>query len=335
VSDDSQIPMLVLTDALRSPQVRVGHIGGNFTLPRTVKLVSLLSGAGGAALGLMTALILFGGSLKPSIYFSVLFGFAGVFVTSWSPMKGESMAKWLGLSVMSRRKKIKLDGHDVTLAVGIAVLHSVNTGDVRILPGAVNIPVSQYDERGVRMGREALFDKLLDVQGNTDSPWLGSGVGYGEDIGEADATSDGWRSHGAVQSHRQLMRRASDVVAGRENAALDPVRSAGAFVLRAAPRAPAAPTPFPAAPPRAHQGPPVTATAPAVIPSPVLDHVRREVADEPTTATVAPRQQGDGAVTAFRPFGAPVLGDTSIQEGSLEKPGRDEGPSSGWVRVDS
>ena len=332
VSDDSQIPMLVLTDALRSPQVRVGRIGGNFTLPRTVKLVSLLSGAGGAALGLMTALVLFGGSLKPSIYFSVLFGFAGVFITSWSPMKGESMAKWVGLSVRSRRKKIKLDGHDVTLAVGIAVLHSVNTGDVRILPGAVNIPVSQYDERGVRLSREALFERLLDVQGSSSSAWLGSDGESGSDINEADANSDGWRSRGAVQSHRQLMRTASDVVSGRDSGGSGAGHSAGAFVQKVAPHTPPTSAPLPPVPPRPLNEVRTAPLAPLV--EPLHDSDVTAVVRESSAADAPVDSQHSYDHRPLRQFGAPVFGETSIETGEVPPPSGNDSSSSGWVRVE-
>ena len=70
--NQSQGPlMIVATEALSAPKVRVGHIGGNFTLPRTVPLTSLIAAAIGALLGLAVSLIIVPG-LTPHV---ILCGF--------------------------------------------------------------------------------------------------------------------------------------------------------------------------------------------------------------------------------------------------------------------
>ena len=358
--DDSQIPMLVLTDALRSPQVRIGRIGGNFTLPRTVKLVSLLAGGAGAAIGLMLALIFFGGSLKPSLYFSILLGAGGVFVTSWSPIKGESLSKWLGLSVQNRRKKIKVEGQEVTLAVGIAVLSEVRTGDVHLIPGAVNIPVTQYDERGVRLSREALFDRLLDEQGDSESPWLGTHSGAGVEMDDGEG-GDAWRSRGALSTHRQLMRRASDVVAGIDdhvppvspappspaptsaapspsapasaNAVFGRPSSAGAFgprPLAGSQQGPVVPPMTPPAPPM--PVPPIAHSEPAVHTedSSALPMFERAMRERPHFKAPSTDSLDEDEILPAHAFGAPVLGDGAVEAGPERS---DDDSGSGWVRV--
>lgn len=194
--------MLVLTDALKSPKVRIGHIGGNFTLPRTVPLAALVAGLSGALLGLALGFFIIGG-LQGTLYSSVLLGAAGVFVVTWSPLKGESMGMWLGLQANSRRKKLTLNGEPVQLAVGIAVLGEVITGKVRIASGAVTIPPSQYDERGVPINAEDIFHRLLSLRGIPAV--AGVYEPSGESIHEARVGRGGEVALAALATHRQLV----------------------------------------------------------------------------------------------------------------------------------
>jgi hypothetical protein len=152
--------MLVLTDALKTPKIRIGHIGGNFTLPRTVPMASLVAGGVGAAVGLLLGFGFLGGT-GPSVYSAVICGAVGVFFVTWSPLKGESLLKWLGLRVKRQRQNLSVDGEPVQLAVGIALVNEVILGAVRIRAGAVTVPASQYDERGVHLKVEQIFDRLL------------------------------------------------------------------------------------------------------------------------------------------------------------------------------
>lgn len=162
-------PMLILTDALKAPKIRIGHIGGKFTLPRTVPMATLLAGAGGAAVGLLFGFGILGGT-GPSVYSAVVCGAIGVFFVTWSPLKGESLIKWLGLRVKSKRQNLSVDGEPVQLAVGIAVVNEVILGRVRILAGAVSIPASQYDERGVHLHVDEIFDRLLSEPSTYQGP---------------------------------------------------------------------------------------------------------------------------------------------------------------------
>jgi hypothetical protein len=199
--------MIVATDALRPPQIRIGHIAGNITLPRTIPLRTLLIGGGGALLGLSIGFIIGGGNLSFTMYGTATGAALGAFLVSWSPLKGESLGKWLGLKVLNSRRKIKLKGESVQLAVGIAVLTEATIGKVHLFPGAVNVPPSQYDERGVRLRASQIFDHMLDASGLAELDWVGVHAGEGhsledheelwEEYGSADAASAAMRRHRA------------------------------------------------------------------------------------------------------------------------------------------
>ena len=158
--------MIVATEALTPPKVRIGHIGGNFTLPRTVPLASLIAGACGALVGFLFALVVDPG-LTFMVFGIVIGGAAGVAAVTMSPLKGESLSRWLGLQLRTRRQRIKLEGDVVQLAVGIALLKSATVGEVRLTPGAVNVRPSQYDERGVAISQQDILRTVLDTAGVT------------------------------------------------------------------------------------------------------------------------------------------------------------------------
>jgi len=231
--------MIVATDALRPPKIRIGHIGGNFSLPRTVPLATLIAGAGTGLFGLTVAFIFFHGGIGPVVYGGGLGAAAGVFAVTWSPLKGESLAKWLGLSVRNRRTRIELNGETVQLAVGIAVLSSVTTGTVRVAAGAVNVPPSQYDERGVRVDSGSVFDQLLDERGRAGAPWIGSMPGS-QRLEDVEELWIGRTNHAqvsrAIGAHRDLIQRRGSV--SNAGGAAPIVPGAGTFTPRTNPEQP-------------------------------------------------------------------------------------------------
>jgi hypothetical protein len=164
VAEQQGPPMIVATEALSSPKVRVGHIGGNFTLPRTIPLTSLIAGAVGAFVGLLLAVVVVPG-LEPMLFCAVLGGLGGVAVVTWSPLKGESLSRWLGLRFRQGRQRIHVESDVVQVAVGVALLKSATLGTVRIVPGAVNVPPSQYDERGAPIDPDDALRQMLEAQG--------------------------------------------------------------------------------------------------------------------------------------------------------------------------
>lgn len=144
------IPMIAATEILRPKGARVGHIG-NINLPRPILIKNLFAGAGGAMLGAMLGVIFSGvGGVGPVLWGAAFCGGLGVFIVTYSPLQGEPMWRWLALVFGFRRKKrLERDGKPVRPAIGIAPVVRVPDGWVRVRRGAVNVPPSQYDERGV------------------------------------------------------------------------------------------------------------------------------------------------------------------------------------------
>jgi len=139
--------MLVATDALRSPELRIGTIGQSFTLPRTVRAVSLFAGGAGAVAGMVLLPIFVGMTLSTLMYGAILGGACGIGVISYSPLRGESLGKWLGLKIKSSRRKTIRNGKPVRLAIGICYIEPKLYGKIRIKPGAVNVRPGSVDQR--------------------------------------------------------------------------------------------------------------------------------------------------------------------------------------------
>jgi hypothetical protein len=144
--------MLVATEALRPPKLRIGKIGGNFTLPRTLPLLPLISGGLGALIfaGLFSLIV------KPSLasimYSATIGGVFGAVLVTYSPLRGESLLRWLGLKYKSSKNKTRLiDGKPVRLAVGICYVKPPISGSVGIRPGSIPVRPGLFDERGVRL----------------------------------------------------------------------------------------------------------------------------------------------------------------------------------------
>lgn len=145
--------MICMTSALKPPPARIAKIGENFVLPRSVPLVQAAAAIAGALLGLLIfsfTLPLFGFSLFRFLIFLIVFGFIGVLLVIWSPLKGESFATWIGLSIgRFKLKKPTINGLPVKAYIGIAPLQSSASGTVHIVSGAVDMALGSVDERGV------------------------------------------------------------------------------------------------------------------------------------------------------------------------------------------
>ncbi|MCO6009158.1 hypothetical protein NE236_29730 [Actinoallomurus purpureus] len=148
--DDMRGPvMLAATNMLKPPPAVIGSLNKEITLPRTIKLTTLLSVGIGAVMGFLIALFTVGVGINALIYGPTLGGALGWGAVSFSPLRGESLAKWLGLQANSaRQRKLAVDGRPVRLYVGIAPLRRTAAGTVRMLPGGVPVDGVSWDERG-------------------------------------------------------------------------------------------------------------------------------------------------------------------------------------------
>jgi hypothetical protein len=157
MSDYKGPVMLVATEALRPPKLRIGKLGNNFTLPRTVPVVPLIVGSitGLISIGIFISFV--GASIGSVSYSGILGALFGVALVTYSPLRGESLAKWLGLKVKSRKGRTRMmDGRPVRLAVGICYVAPPNTGQIDIRPGSVPVRPGLFDDRGVRV-KDAIY----------------------------------------------------------------------------------------------------------------------------------------------------------------------------------
>jgi hypothetical protein len=161
--------MLAMTTALRPPPARISRIGDNVTLPVALQLNQLIAGGIGGFVGLLAVIMFwvpFFGFSIPSGGIGLIGGvFAGILFVTWSPIKGESFSKWLGLSIGTfRGNKVVIDGEPARAYIGIAKLESSAAGVIRVYPGAVEVPAGSVDERGVIIPlselRQAQSDRL-------------------------------------------------------------------------------------------------------------------------------------------------------------------------------
>jgi hypothetical protein len=142
--------MLAATNMLKPPPPVIGSLNKEITLPRTIKLTTLAGLLAGAVFGFVCALAVVGPSLGALMWGPTIGGALGWGVTNFSPLEGESLAKWLGLQALgSRKRKLELDGRQVRLYVGIAPLRRTAAGAVRMLPGGVPVDAVRWDQRGV------------------------------------------------------------------------------------------------------------------------------------------------------------------------------------------
>lgn len=150
-------PMICATSVMKPGRTRIGRIGGNLTLPRTVPVVNLVASGVGAFIGLVLAMAIGDGANAVALGLG-LGGFAGWMAVTYSPLKNESLAKWLELQVKSQTRARYINGERVILAVGVGVVAGPSSGPVLLQRSAVRVPAGQYDDRGAPVSNARLVD---------------------------------------------------------------------------------------------------------------------------------------------------------------------------------
>jgi hypothetical protein len=144
--------MMVMTSVLKQEGATIGRIGGNVALPRPVPIKTLFAVIAGVLVGIVAALpFSFGNPIRAIFVGAAFGGAAGAFLVTYSPWRGESMAKYLSTTTAARLRSMEVDGKRITVAIGICPITRTAEGRLHVIPGAVNIPASQFDERGVRI----------------------------------------------------------------------------------------------------------------------------------------------------------------------------------------
>lgn len=149
--------MIVATDVLKAPRARVGRLFGNVTLPRSVEVRTLAAGAVGTLVGLMIWLFPVGipfrysaSSLIYTLMFSTALGVSTLYI---QPFKGESLWRWVSLSVAASRERKESAGN---VYVGLAKVGRVAAGPVDVLSGCADVRAGEVDERGVPSSKHFL-----------------------------------------------------------------------------------------------------------------------------------------------------------------------------------
>lgn len=130
--------MFCATKVVNPGPTRVGRITKSIVLPRTVPLVTLIASAVGA-LAMLLLVVVFTRSLQSMILglgFGAALGWAFV---SYSPLQGESLAKWFGLKFTSYQDRMVVQGKSVRVHIGVATVNRLAQGGLRISPGSINV----------------------------------------------------------------------------------------------------------------------------------------------------------------------------------------------------
>lgn len=139
--------MLIATDSLRSPELRIGKISETITLPRTVRAASAAAGAAGSFVGMILASALIGMTLQTLAYGAIVGGLAGIGVVSYSPLRGESLGRWVLLKLKARKHRTDRHGQPVRLAVGVCYIEPTAEGLVRVNSRSVDVRAGSVDDR--------------------------------------------------------------------------------------------------------------------------------------------------------------------------------------------
>jgi uncharacterized membrane protein YuzA (DUF378 family) len=177
--------MVVATPVMKRGPVRISRIGSDITLPRPIRAVALVAMIIGGLVGALVGLVV--GGVSSTIYGAGIFMALSYVIVTFSPLQGESFLKWMELTWGARRRaNFTIDGLQARVSVGICpVPNPARDEAVTIAPGAVRIPPSQYDHRGVRISErnrnvdEAVSTPTLETlptmafpfDGHNPDPW--------------------------------------------------------------------------------------------------------------------------------------------------------------------
>lgn len=147
--------MFSATSVMKTPPTRVGRISKDITLPRTVELKKLVAGGFGAFIGLGVGLVVAGANLRGILLGALIFGALGIAIVTYSPLKGESLSTWIGLTIKARRNQVVVAPGVIGKAyIGIAPIPTIaKDNKIKIVAGAIEVSTGSFDERGVLVDR--------------------------------------------------------------------------------------------------------------------------------------------------------------------------------------
>lgn len=161
-SQDPGPLMMAATAVMKQGPSRIGSISKDIKLPRTILFKTFISVIIWGVLGMMIGAIF--RSFTSVLYGGIIFGIIAYFATTFSPLKGESLSKFLGLTLKAQRQRKFVNGKLVRTYVGLTPITRPAAGKTLLLPGAVNVSKLNFDERGVAVvRRKTSFNKSHDI----------------------------------------------------------------------------------------------------------------------------------------------------------------------------
>ena len=161
-NQDSGPLMMAATAVMKQGPSRIGSISKDIKLPRTILFKTFISVIIWGVFGMMIGAIF--RSFTSVLYGGVIFGLIAYFATTFSPLKGESLSKYLGLTLKAQRERKFVNGKLVRTYVGLTPITRPAAGKTLLMPGAVNVSKVNYDERGVAKIRvKKSFSKTHDI----------------------------------------------------------------------------------------------------------------------------------------------------------------------------
>lgn len=140
-------PMIAATAVMKPQPIKIGRISNDIVLPRAIPLMTALVVGGAAIFGAIFGTILAGGTgfgLGAGI-----FGFIAYIAINYSPLRGESFARWIALVTRTKTRQTVVDGKPVVVHVGIARVQRPAAGKTHLVASSVEVSPLMYDERGV------------------------------------------------------------------------------------------------------------------------------------------------------------------------------------------
>ena len=116
-SKDNGPLMMAATAVMKQGPSRIGSISKDIKLPRTILFKTFISVLLWGLFGMMIGAII--RSFNSVMYGGIIFGVLAYFATTFSPLKGESLTKYLGLTLKAQRERKYINGKLVRTYVGL------------------------------------------------------------------------------------------------------------------------------------------------------------------------------------------------------------------------
>jgi hypothetical protein len=134
--------LIVTTRYLRRGPRRVALRTRSVALPGTYELTKVVGGGIGGLLVMLLSLpvVMITGAWEFLMVGLALGAVGGVFVTSWSPLRGESLARWFLLYSAKRSGLVHVRGRWGRVYVGVCALNRSAFGRVKMVSTCVEVP---------------------------------------------------------------------------------------------------------------------------------------------------------------------------------------------------